>query len=85
MSLVNKQDDEGSVLHILGWGLGLLAAPWMLLGVGVLFIRDGLPESALWMLYAYLAVSALLSLAGASLIVAAGVLFVSNSSENRRL
>ena len=85
MSLANERTDEGSGGRFLGWGLGLLIAPWLLLGVTVLFIRDGVPESALWMLYASLAGAALVSLGGAALVVAAAVLFASNSGANRRL
>lgn len=86
MSVANRRTDEGSGVRFLGWGLGLLIAPWVLLiGVSVLFIRDGMPESSLSMLQTYLVASALLSFAGAGLLVAAVVYFASNSSAKRRL
>lgn len=83
-------NDEASGWRFLLSGAALLCAPWVLLGIYVLFVRPalpgGLPQLPDWILYTALLAWAAGFVAGFGLIVAAIVMFLSDSGRaDRRL
>ena len=90
MGQPRQVSDETSGWRFLLSGGALLCAPWVLLGIFVLFVDPALPDGPPplpdWILYTALIAWAASFVAGFGLIIAAGVMFLSDSGRaGRRL